>query len=112
MRIKLGKDAPHARTPDAIADLLTGAEYALRFATETGALAPDEAGHYRERVWDVLIAGIEAQRGAQNDQDPARRFINLVCSVVSQGKTHIDSLDRDKSGKLVSQATGDDRCRN
>lgn len=108
MRFKLGKDAPHARTPDAIADLLVGAEYALRFATETGAIAADKADRYRARVWDGLIAGIDAQRGTQNEQDPARRFINLISSVVSQGKAHIDGLTRDNNGKLVSRPTGND----
>ena len=63
---ELSAAALHRRTPGAVADLLSGCEWFLRFAEESGAITPAaQALTYRQRCLQALIAGADDQAHKQ-----------------------------------------------
>jgi primase-polymerase (primpol)-like protein len=84
---------PHARTPDVVANLLTGLRYLLRFAEHVGAIDRDE----RERLWERGLAAFRAAADRQGEHqraaDPVARFPEMLGAVLSSGRGHVAGRD-------------------
>jgi hypothetical protein len=83
----------HARTPEAIANLGIGWRSFLRFAADCGALSRADAGAMWARVWDGLGEVGRRQAGHQADQEPTRRFLDLLASALASGEAHVAGAD-------------------
>lgn len=84
---------PHSRTPDALANMLLGIRYALRFAEIVGAINESERG----ALWNRGCAAFQIVAGRQGDyqraHDPVVRFAELLRSLLSSGRAHIAGND-------------------
>lgn len=88
---KLG--SAHARTPDVVANLAYGWQQWLAFAADTGAITDDERASLWRRVWDALGQLAGEQAGHQRAEEPTRRFLDLVSTVIASGEAHIARTD-------------------
>jgi hypothetical protein len=89
---KMAKDKLHRRTPTAVADLFFGAKMFLDFALRIGAIDSSGDEKYRARIEKALIESAERQAKAQQETDPALRYIELVRSALGAGRAHIASF--------------------
>jgi hypothetical protein len=89
------RSTPHPRTPDIAGKLGAGLRLFLQFAVEVGALSPAGAEEAFRRAWDGILEGMAGQAAAQEAQEPARRFIELLGSAVASGEAHLASPDGD-----------------
>ena len=83
----------HARTPEAVASLGLGWRWFLRFAVACGALSTAEAEATWLRAWSGLVAAGERQAGHQADQEPTRRFLDLLAAALASGEAHLAGPD-------------------
>jgi hypothetical protein len=84
--------ALHRRTPGAVADLLSGCEWFLRFAKESGAITAAQALAYRRRCRDALIAGADDQAREQETEKPEVRYFERLKEAIAAGKCHIKGI--------------------
>jgi len=82
----------HARTSDIAANLLVGFHYFLNFAQISQAINLEQ----KQALWArALVAMIKVgvlQLGAQDDQEPADRFLRLLGAVFTSGRAHLASV--------------------
>jgi hypothetical protein len=90
------RQAGHARTPGIIADLALGWRYFLNFAVEIGVLMPNERDNLVIEVWEALLNAAAQQREEIVEQDPGRRFLRLLASIVSSGRVHVTDRSGDR----------------
>lgn len=86
-----GTPGAHDRTPDNQAHLSIGFEMFLHFAHDAGALAPEECDRYRRQCQEVLVALGKTQSSHQIDEDPVRRFLQLLSAALVNGRAHLAS---------------------
>jgi hypothetical protein len=88
----LGRYA-HARTPDAVANLLLGLRYLLRYAEVVGAI--DSA--HRQELWTRGTAAFRVAAARQGEHqsanDPVARFADWVQTLLSAGRAHVAGPD-------------------
>jgi hypothetical protein len=58
-----------------------------------GALEFSEAERLRARAWSAFGEAATAQRGPQDDAEPARRFLTLLTSAIASGRAHLAGPD-------------------
>ena len=85
--------AGHARTPLITANLLVGLNSFVAFAQAVGAMQQCEANELLIRAEKVLGQVGVAQSAQQHDEDPARRFLQLIGSAIISGRAHLDKGD-------------------
>ena len=95
---------PHARTPENIASLMLGLETFLDFATEIGALTPDESAHHNQEAQCEMARLAEAQATFLSSETPADRFVSLVRTAISSGRCHV--CDEYGTDPLSAEALG------
>ncbi|MCC2663875.1 MAG: helicase, superfamily, partial [Geminicoccaceae bacterium] len=93
LRDTLVQSGEHRRTPEIAASLILSWEIFLRFAEETGAIGHDEAACLITRARAALTDSAEVQRGHQESEEPARRFLALLRSAISSGRAHVADAD-------------------
>ncbi len=89
LRTAARHDGAHARIPEAVANLALGWRLWLRFARDAGALSEAEATAVWDRVWAALGMAAARQRDHQGGEAPARRFLDLLTSVLASGGAHV-----------------------
>lgn len=82
-------DTSHRRTPEIVANLALGIQYFLDFAIHFGAIPPQWRDRLWTRAWDALEAAASRQAPGVVEQEPARRFIELMTSALNGGKMHL-----------------------
>ncbi|HEU5115695.1 MAG TPA: hypothetical protein VFT74_03385, partial [Isosphaeraceae bacterium] len=98
----------HGRTPEIIAELVTGFDYFLRFAVETQSITQTQADDYRADVWDGLLDAADGMRDDHQDQsDPADQFLGLLVSSLSSGATFLDDAE---TGDVPEEPGYEQRC--
>jgi hypothetical protein len=80
----------HERTPEILAELLLGADYFLRFATEVGALTKSAAEEWRVRITEGLLSLVAHQQVQQAELDDATRFVEIVHDLLATGRAYIE----------------------
>ncbi len=85
--------AGHARTPLITANLLVGLNSFVAFAQSVGAMNEEEAKQLLTRAEKVLDHVAVAQSAQQHDEDPARRFLQLIGSAIISGRAHLAKGD-------------------
>src|SRR5581483_10211725 len=87
------RTAPHARTPQAVADLMVGLSLAVRFALEADALSPAEADDVLGRARAALAALSAGQAEHLQAADPVDQFLRMVPAVLLSGQAHLSAPD-------------------
>jgi hypothetical protein len=91
LRVHATGSEVHGRLPEAVASLMTGWEYFLAFALETGALTAEEHGQSLRWAWWALGDAARGQADRLAAAEPAGRFIRILASALSAGRAHIAS---------------------
>jgi hypothetical protein len=83
----------HLRIPDVLAALYTGFDLALAYAVKVNALTEAEAQAWRERGWEALKAGAEAQARRVEQERPTVCFFEVLRDLLAQGKVRLEVRD-------------------
>jgi hypothetical protein len=106
LREEAMQEGQHRRTPSTIANLEHGLSVFLLFARQSGAITWKECKDVSRAAWQALEQTARAQTREQAEEDPARRFLNLIGAVLSRGDAHLGSAGLggspdDAKGKLI-----------
>ncbi|MFN8474902.1 MAG: hypothetical protein U0822_22130 [Anaerolineae bacterium] len=93
LRQQAAASGSHRRTPEIIANLALGLRLFLNYAAEIGAITASEADAFYERGWGALGKAAKAQSLHQVEQEPTRRFLELLAAAISRGTAHVASRD-------------------
>jgi hypothetical protein len=88
-RSKALSNAAHARTPEIVASLQAAFELFLEFSVSSGTIDVAEGGRLGDRCWDALCESAAAQAKHQGEMEPTARFVSLLRSLLSSGRTHL-----------------------
>ncbi len=83
----------HARTPDIVANLQAAFDLFLEFCRESGAITGSERHDLMNRCWTALNRAASMQAKHQLATDPATRYVTLIQSLITSGRSHLASRD-------------------
>ncbi len=86
----------HRRVPENLATLYLALDLALTYAAEIGALTNREAEEWRERGWDALWSVAENQTGRIDRERPTLIFLEVLSTLITQGKARLYHKDSDR----------------
>lgn len=86
-------DQRHARLASDIASLYTGLYAATKFGLEIGAISEKECKSLRENGESIFSDLVDEQARTVEELRPAKRFISIMSSLISQGKVSFTSLE-------------------
>jgi hypothetical protein len=89
LRAKIQNEPAHRRTPDIVANLVTGWKWFLDFALDMGVIGQDERERMAKRVWTALLEAAGCQAESLLAAEPADRFVRLVVAVLASGRGHL-----------------------
>jgi len=87
----------HLRIPDVLATLYLGLDVGLAHAVEVGALTGAQAQEWRERGWEALKAGAEAQARRIEQERPTVRFLEVLGDLLAQGRVRLKRARSEQS---------------
>jgi hypothetical protein len=87
------QNAPHARTPEIVANLQAAFELYLDFSVRVGAIDPPERVSLAGRCWEALSEAAAAQAKHQAATEPTARFLSVLRSLLASGKAHFAGRD-------------------
>ena len=90
-RARALRNTAHARTPDIIANLQAGFELFLDFGEACGAIDRTERARLAHRCWEALRDAAMEQSKHQAATEPAARFLDLLRSLLSSGRAHLEA---------------------
>ncbi len=79
----------HRRLPNATAILYAAFYVAMIYATEIGAVTPDEAAHYNEQCYQALQEIAETQNQSTEAEDPAQKYMSIIATLIAQNKAFL-----------------------
>lgn len=79
----------HKRTPELVANLMTGTHFFLQFAKEAGTIDKDEHATLLDEAWKAIGNAAQLQAEHQEESDCASRFLSLLRSAIANGRAHI-----------------------
>jgi hypothetical protein len=94
----------HLRIPDVLATLYLGLDLGLAHAVEAQALTEPQAQEWRDRGWQALKAGAEAQAQRVERERPTVCFLEVLGDLLAQGRARLES--RDGEEKIGGEAVG------
>src|SRR5207249_8818672 len=89
LRSKATRDNQHLRVPDIAASLMIGIKSFLDFASNVGAITPEEAQVLEGEAWNALALVSEEQCDFQESENVALRFLELLRAVLVSGRAHL-----------------------
>lgn len=92
----------HARTPDIVANLQAGFEMYLDFCVAAGVVNDTERQRLANRCWEALSDAAAAQAKHQAATEPVARFLSLLQSSFTSGRSHLDA----RNGGAPDRAPG------
>jgi hypothetical protein len=103
-RAKATTGNEHRRIPEAAAHLWLGVHSALTYAQEIGAIGSSEADKILDDCWDAFIQIGKDQAVLVEEEQPVRRFLGVLHTMVTQGRAII----KDKSEVIPDPKPGID----
>lgn len=88
-RSELQLAGSHARTPDALAGLGVAWKLWIRFGLESELLSREQAAAIWSRVWNALLELGTSQADHLVQEDPVRRFLDLLTACISSGHAYV-----------------------
>lgn len=104
-RDQVRSSSHHPRLPGVVANLYAGLSCALDFMAEQGVVTEDEAKKKAEEGLGIFIGISSEQAGRVEEERPAKRFIEALRTLVSQGKAVLWSKDDEAPRKLAPGET-------
>ena len=83
----------HLRIPEAAAHLWLGIDRALAYAEAIGAISSAEAAQIRGDSWDAFVEIGKGQATLVEEEQPTRRFLTALHTIVTQGRAAIVAKD-------------------
>jgi hypothetical protein len=83
----------HARTPDIVANLQAGFDLFLEFGEACGAIDRTERDRLARCCWEALRDAAMEQSKHQASTEPATRFLDLLRSLLSSGRAHLEARE-------------------
>jgi hypothetical protein len=83
----------HARTPDIVSSLQAGFAMCMEFAVACRAVDNSERTRLTSRCWAALSDASAAQASHQVATEPAARFLELLRSVLTSGRAHLQACN-------------------
>ena len=80
----------HKRSAANLAQLAVGMEVFLEFASESGAIAIDDANATWEQCWLALMRTAATQSQHQRETNPARVFLSYLAGAITSGRAYLD----------------------
>jgi hypothetical protein len=79
----------HARTPEILIDIALGWRMFLQYAWDCVAITEQQRQTYEAKILKALSSLSETQATYQAEQDPARRFLDLVKAAITSQQAHV-----------------------
>jgi hypothetical protein len=92
-RARASCNLAHARTPDIVANLQAGFELFLELAEACGAIDGAKRDCLANRCWEALRDAVAEQSKHQTATEPAARFLDLLRSLLSSGRAHLEARE-------------------
>jgi len=92
-RTKASAGAAHLRIPEAAAHLWLGLHCGLTFAQEIGAISESDADRLLSDSWEAFIEICREQAMVVEQEDPVRRFLTVLHTILTQGRAVIIGTD-------------------
>ena len=89
-----------ARAAEAVAELLLGLEYMVRYRAEAGYSSEEEGNELLNTAYDVLISLSKGQAAEARTQKPTTQFINTLRERLAAGEWKCADLNDPKDGGL------------
>lgn len=86
-------DQKHSRLSSDIASLYTGLYAATKFGVEIGAISEKESDTLRENGETIFAVLVDEQAVAVEELRPAKRFISIMSSLISQGRVSFSNVE-------------------
>ncbi|MBK9129445.1 MAG: DUF3854 domain-containing protein [Phycisphaerales bacterium] len=86
LRGEFARAGQHARAPDAAARLALAGEMFARWGQSIGLYTPRAAAALHHRIHAALVEASAAQAIAADEREPVTRFLNMLASLIAQGK--------------------------
>jgi Domain of unknown function (DUF927) len=94
----------HLRVPEALAHLLMGLHWGLKFAIAVGACDRTEAQEKQRECWQALLTLGRAQARVTEEERPSRRFLRVLATLVTQRRVAL--LSKEHSGIRETDMVG------
>jgi Bifunctional DNA primase/polymerase, N-terminal len=105
-RTRANCDGMHLRIPEALAHLWIGAHAGLQFAEDIGAISSRNANELREKVWTTFVELGEQQSRHIEGERPTRRFLEVLATLITQGKVYLVSKGNHKDDESRADFLG------
>ena len=96
------RELGHARTPDNLANLITGLELFLSFAVDAGVISGDE----KRKIWNLatsqLLTVVKQQKEEQQSENPVEVFCSGIREQLASGRGHLRELGGGRPADAVS----------
>lgn len=83
----------HLRIPEVMAQLGLGLDIGLAYAVEIGACTDAERGELQEECWAAMVEAAKHQGLLIEQEQPVRRFLEILNTVMVQGKVVVVQRD-------------------
>lgn len=97
-RAKAHRVGDHLRVPEAVAHLWLGLHAGLNYAEEIGAIRETDAKNLQDKCWKAFKDLGQEQAKIVEDEKPTRRFLEVLNTIVTQGKVAL--LPKDSSDSI------------
>jgi len=87
----------HRRLPNATSTLFVAFNCAMSYAVEIGAIEQADADQKMMYFYEALNDLAELQNAATEAEDPGRRYLTTLASLIAQGKAHIGTKTGNES---------------
>ncbi|MFB3075471.1 MAG: hypothetical protein ACE1Z6_09890 [Candidatus Methylomirabilales bacterium] len=89
LRAKAQDQSHHLRVPEGVAHLYLGLAFGLTYAQEVGAISLSEVESRKAEGWRTLIELAETQAQAVEQEQPVRRFLEIIHALLIQKEGEI-----------------------
>ena len=105
LRQKAESSNQHRRTPEIVANLMYGLNLFLRFCSENDVLSDEEVEDLKGDAWEALGLAAAAQAREQREDEPTRRFLDLLSAALASGECQLKNA---RTVGAIGQSRG--RC--
>ena len=99
-RSKLLVNTAHRRTPEIAASLQAAFELYVEYGVAVGAITIAEGARFTAACWQAVCQAAAAQAKHQGETEPTARYLDLLRSVLSSGRAHLE----DRRGGMPNQS--------
>jgi hypothetical protein len=85
----------HARAPEAVAGLLLGMRWFLRYAQEIGAVSEEEKKHLYDRCRTALLDGSAVQSAETRAMSAEAIYLSAIRTAITSGRAYLADLNSD-----------------